>query len=128
MDDRGVAMPYCANCSIEYVEGTAQCEDCGAALLPGSPPDPPPLIDLSAEKNLKLVPVRVFAGGTAQMEAELARNILRSQGIPCVLQGENSAELLPVLDIPLLVREEDAERATRVLEGYLDADANSFAE
>ena len=31
-------MPYCAQCLIEYVEGTAQCEDCGASLLPGSPP------------------------------------------------------------------------------------------
>jgi len=115
-------MPYCADCLIEYVDGTTQCEDCGAALLPGSPPEGPPLEDLSEDKNAKLVPVRVFTGGTAQMDAELARNILQSQRIPSTVQGEGSAELFPVLDVPLLVREEDLDRAQRVLHDYLDAD------
>ncbi|MGO8787363.1 MAG: putative signal transducing protein [Terriglobia bacterium] len=118
-------MPYCAQCLIEYVEGTTRCEDCGADLLPGSPPEAPPLVDLSGEKNVKLVSVRVFNGGTAQMDADLARNILQAQGIPCLLQGEGSFEMLPVLDIPLLVREEDAERAERFLQEYLDTEAPS---
>ncbi|MGA2983276.1 MAG: DUF2007 domain-containing protein [Terriglobia bacterium] len=121
-------MPHCAQCLIEYVEGTAQCEDCGAALLPGSPPEAPPRVDLMEEKDVKLVPVRVFTGGTAQMDADLARNILQSQGIPCLLQGETSAELLPVLDVPLLVREEDAGHAERILQDYLDADVPSVPE
>jgi Putative prokaryotic signal transducing protein len=115
-------MPYCAKCLIEYIDGTTQCEDCGAELLPGSPPEAPPLPDLTRDRNAKLMSVRIFTGGTAQMDADLARNILQSQGIPCILQGENSAEVLPVLDIPLLVREEDAERAERILQDYLDAD------
>jgi hypothetical protein len=110
---------------VEYVEGTARCEDCGAELQPGSPPEPRPPIDLSAEKDVKLVPVRVFSGGTAQMDADLARNILQSQGIPCLLQGETSAEVLPVLDVPLFVREEDATNAERILQDYLDADLAS---
>jgi hypothetical protein len=128
MEDRGLAMPYCAQCLIEYVEGTAQCEDCGATLLPGSPPEAPPRVILTAEKDVKLVPVRLFIGGTAQMDAELARNILQSQRIPCFVQGETSAELLPVLDVPLLVREDDAARAERVLQEYLDVDAPSNPE
>lgn len=115
-------MSYCAKCLTEYVEGTTQCEDCGALLLPGSPPEGPPLPDLTTDKNARLVPVRVFAGGTAQMDADLARNILNSQGIACILQGEILAEVLPVLDVPLLVRQEDAERAERILQDYLDAD------
>jgi hypothetical protein len=118
-------MPYCPQCLIEYVEGTAQCEDCGASLLPGSPPEAPPRVDLIAEKDGKLVPARFFTGSTAQLDADLARNILQSQGIPCVLQGENSAEILPVLEIPLLVREEDAADAERILQEYLDADVPS---
>ncbi|HMD86533.1 MAG TPA: DUF2007 domain-containing protein [Terriglobia bacterium] len=121
-------MPYCAQCLIEYVEGTAQCEDCGASLLTGSPPEAPPRVILTAEKDVKLIPVRLFTGGTAQMDAELARNILQSQGIPCVLQGETSAEMLPVLDIPLLVREDDAAHAERILQEYLDADVPSTPE
>ncbi len=62
------------------------------------------------------------------MDADLARNILQSQGIPCVLPGETSAEIIPVLDVPLLVREEDADRATRVLEDYFDTDATEGTE
>lgn len=121
-------MPYCPKCLIEYVDGTVQCDDCGAALLPGSPPEAPPLLDLSQERYVKLVPLRIFAGGTAQLDADLARNILQSQGIPCLLQGESSAEVLPVLDVPLLVREEDAERAERILRDYLDANVPPVPE
>jgi len=121
-------MPYCPQCLIEYVDGTARCEDCGAELLPGSPPEAPLRIDLTQEKNVKLVPVRVFNGGTALMDADLARNILQSQGIPCLLQGESSVEMLPVLDIPLLVREEDAVHAERVLQDYLDTENSAAPE
>ena len=81
-------MPYCAQCLIEYVEGTAQCEDCGAALAPGSPPERPPPVDLAAEKDVKLVPARIFAGASAPMDAELARNILQTQGIASAMSGE----------------------------------------
>ena len=115
-------MPYCPKCKIEYVEGVQQCDDCGATLLPGSPPQPPATADLRAEKDVKLVPVRIFSGGTAQMDGELARNILQSQGIPSLLQGESSAEMLPVLDVPLLVREKDATEAEEILKEYFDTD------
>ena len=115
-------MPYCPQCFIEYVEGTKKCEDCGSDLQPGSPPEAPPRVEITNEKDVKLVSVRTFAGGTAQMDADLARNILQSQGIPCVHSGEGAANLPPVLEVHLLVREEDAERAATVLEEYLDTD------
>lgn len=121
-------MPYCPQCFVEYVEGTAHCEDCGADLVPGSPPEAPAPLEIADAKDMKLVAVRIFSGVTAQMDADLARNILRSQGIPCVLSGETSAEMLPVLDVPLLVREEDAQKAARVLEEYLDTDATVGAD
>jgi hypothetical protein len=121
-------MPYCPKCFIEYVEGTDQCEECGALLLPGPPPEAPPLIELSHEKGVKLVPARVFTGGTAQMDAEVAQSILRAQRIPSILSGEGSAEILPVLDVQLLVREEDAVRAEHVLRDYLDVVTASDSE
>ena len=62
------------------------------------------------------------------MEADLARNILQSQGIPSLVQGETAAELLPVLDVPLLVREEDAGRAERILMEYADAEVPTAPE
>jgi len=121
-------MPYCAQCLIEYVDGIGKCEDCGADLLPGSPPEAPAVVDLTGQKDVKLVSIRTFSGGTAQMDADLARNILQSQGIPSLLQGESSAEVLPVLDIPLLVREEDVERAERILNDYLDTEVQISPE
>jgi hypothetical protein len=121
-------MPYCAQCLIEYVEGTAQCEDCGAALLPGSPPEPPPHVDLAEEKDVKLVPARIFNGATAQMDAELARNILQTQGIPSTISGEGLADPFPVTEVHLLVREEDAGHAERVLQDYLDVEVPSPPE
>ena len=122
-------MPYCPKCLTEYVEGTTTCEDCGMELMPGSPPPTPPgtppATHSAGSADSKLVAVRVFAGGTASMDAEVARNILQSQGIPSVVAGETSAELLPVLDVPLLVREEDAERASSILRDYLESEAEN---
>jgi hypothetical protein len=53
---------------------------------------------------------------------------LQSQGIPAFVPGETSVELLPVLDVPLLVREEDAERAADILRDYLDTQAATPGE
>ena len=122
------AMPYCPNCLTEYVEGTTKCEDCGAQLAPGSPPETPPQTQSAGSGDSKLVTVRVFTGPTALLDADVARNILQSQGIPSLVPGETSAELLPVLDVSLLVREEDTEQAARILQEYLDSEAASPVE
>jgi hypothetical protein len=76
----------------------------------------------------KLVTVRVFSGPTALLDADVARNILQTQGLPSIVPGETSAELLPVLDVRLLVREEDAERAAGILQEYLDSEPASPPE
>jgi hypothetical protein len=134
-------MPYCPDCMTEYVEGTRECEDCGAALLPGSPPpaeateDSGPgsgeaiggwfrsLVGAGPERDdpdAKMVRVRIFSGPTALLDADLARNVLQANRIASILPGETSAEMLPFLEVPLLVREEDAERARNVLKDYFD--------
>lgn len=112
-------MAYCPQCLTEYVEGSAECVDCHVALLPGSPPPKPPAPELP--RDVKLVRVHVFSGGTAVMQAELARSWLDSEGIPCVVPGESSVAMLPVLDVPLFVRKEDEERAQRILKEYLES-------
>lgn len=121
-------MPYCPNCLTIYVQGTISCQDCGAELAPGSPPDSPPRAPSAGADDSKLVPIRVFAGPNALLDAEVAKNILQTQGIPSLLPGKTSVELLPVLDVSLLVREKDAERATSILRDYLDTEAASPAE
>ena len=54
------------------------------------------------------------------MDAARARKLLQARGIPSVLEGEASAEILPVLEVSLVVREEDADRATGILGSYFD--------
>jgi hypothetical protein len=118
-------MAYCPRCATEYEEDASECIDCHLPLRPGPPPAS--LLERNRRPmrgDVKLVPVHVFSGGTAVMEAELARSWLESEGIPCVLPGEASVGMLPVLDVPLLVCEEDAEEAKRILKEYLESDAN----
>jgi hypothetical protein len=142
-------MPYCPNCLTEYVEGTSECEDCGIFLLAGSPPqeeDEPDLVGGSGkelggwlrnllgagpqddEPHVKIVRLRVFSGGTASLDANFARNLLRARGIRSVLGGDASAEMLPVLEVSLMVREEDADRAKEILHTYFDKKGPILAE
>lgn len=142
-------MPYCPDCLTEYVEGTRECEDCGVPLLPGSPP--PVADDEETDEaagkefgdwlralvgagpadegaEVKIVRVRTFSGATASLDASLARNLLRARGIRSMLDGEASAEVLPVLEVSLLVREEDSERAAEILRNYFDKPGPILAE
>ena len=137
-------MPYCPECLTEYVEGQRECEDCGTALLSGSPPpaEKPEgsgagsgealggwfrsLVGAGPERDdpdAKMVRVRTFSGPTAMLDADLARNLLEASRIPSILPGETSVEMLPFLEVPLLVREEDAERARNILKEYFDRSA-----
>jgi len=114
-------MAYCPQCLTEYREGSSDCIDCGVPLKPGAPPL---LVPQSDEPATPLVRLRTFSGPTAQLDADLAKNILATQGIPCVLPGEQMAETLPGIDVvQLLVREQDADEAADILKSYLDQPA-----
>lgn len=111
-------MAHCPKCGIEYAEGAANCAKCGAALLPG---DLPAKAAARKSESGETECVRVFRGPTAQMEADLAKNVLMEEGIPCVLPGEEMASVLPGVDVvQLLVRREDAEEATEILKDFFD--------
>lgn len=74
------------------------------------------------EPDVKLVRLRTFSGPAALLNADLAKNILATQGIPCIVPGETIGETLPGVDaVQMLVREEDAEEAAAILNGYLDS-------
>lgn len=134
-------MPYCPECLTEYVEGTRECDDCHVRLVPGSPPEIEDEADIGSDTRRafgewfrslvgageedegpppKMVRVWSFSGGTASLDAALARKLLRARGIPSILGGEVSAQMLPVLEVSLLVREEDSERAAEILRNYFD--------
>lgn len=123
-------MAYCPKCLIEYAEGSPECIDCHVPLEAGAPPVPQGAVkELELTPDVELVRVHTFSGATGAMDAELAQNILQTQGIPCVLPGEGHAELFPGVDIvQLLVRKEDAGRAEEILKSYLDNPENILPE
>ena len=123
-------MAYCPKCLIESAEGSPECIDCHVPLEAGAPPAPQGAVkELELTPDIELVRVRTFSGATGAMDAELAQNILQSQGISCVLPGEGHAELFPGVDIvQLLVRKEDAGRAEEILKSYLDNPENILPE
>jgi len=56
------------------------------------------------------------------MEAARARTVLEQEGILCVLPGEVMAEVLPGVDVvQLWVRQEDADEAKEIIEGFFDS-------
>ena len=122
-------MAYCPRCLAEYVEGTTNCEDCGAWLLSG--PVPPsttePLEQVPLPED-KLVPICAFSGLTITLEADLAKNLLEAHRIPSMLSGDLVAGPFPGFPVVLLVREEDAKRAARILKDYLGRDVIFPAE
>ncbi|MGH9407397.1 MAG: putative signal transducing protein [Terriglobia bacterium] len=113
-------MPYCPQCSGEYAEGTTECADCGVSLRSGSPPQDAEK-PAEIENDAPLLRIRSFSGPTSIMQAELARNLLLTEAIPCVLQGHMMGEILPGVEpITMLVRESDAQAADEILKAYLE--------
>ena len=142
-------MPYCPECLTEYVEGAGKCDDCRIELVPGSPPEMEDeaepgsgtskafggwfrsLVGAGEEDEgspVKTVRIRSFSGHTASLDAGLARKLLHARGIPSILGGETSAEMLPFLEVSLLVREEDADRASNILRNYFDKPGPKLVE
>ena len=76
----GIVMPYCPNCRSEYREGIVKCVDCGAALVPGSPPP----VEEPEPSNEELVPI--YRAGD-EVEAKIVRAVLEEAGIPVLETG-----------------------------------------
>lgn len=55
---------------------------------------------------------------TDAAQAELIRGALRNEGIACEIDGENQGSLSGVLDIHLLVRAIDADRAAKFIAAH----------
>ena len=73
-------MPYCPNCRSEYKEGIVRCVDCGAALVPGSPP-------LEEAKPSYEELVLIYDSSNA-VEVDVMRAALEVAGIPVWETGD----------------------------------------
>lgn len=106
-------MPFCPDCKYEYNPGIKKCPDCGSRLVDKLPEEPVPL----PEVNLVEVASYPF-----EVQAQEARLLLESKEIKTVIRNEKISQTDIILawadgGIKVLVREEDAARASKVLEG-----------
>ncbi len=62
-------------------------------------------------------PVPVYTVKNAN-QAEIVKNFLESEGIPCSIEGEGQVGLAGILDIKLLVRAVDADLARKLIEQH----------
>ncbi len=53
------------------------------------------------------------------MKAEIIRNYLESEGIPCRLGNESQAGFTGIFQVDLLVRAEDSDRAQKLIRQHL---------
>jgi hypothetical protein len=76
---------FCPQCSQEYREGVATCNECGLALvatLPAAGHDEAEWVDLvTVLKTSDLATTKVV------------KSLLEAEGIPCLLQGEGLQDL-----------------------------------
>jgi Putative prokaryotic signal transducing protein len=112
-------MKHCPGCGTEYEDFARECMDCRVELRSGPAPADPE--NDGRRDDVKVLAVRTFIGGAASTDAEVAKNLLESEGIPCFLTGANAARLYHALEVQLMVRQEDGEHATRILKEFSDA-------
>ena len=90
----GMVMPYCPNCRSEYKEGIVRCVDCGAALVPGSPP---PVVEPKFS-NEELV--LIYEASNA-VKVSIIRGVLEEAGIPVWETGNMVKTVYPFTVGPL---------------------------
>jgi hypothetical protein len=105
---------FCPRCKAEYREGFSRCADCNVDLVPELSPEPEP----SAEdvEYIDFIKIITFS---SRHEAELAKGLLSINGINAVIFGDDAGGIQPGLSfstgVQLLVKEEDIEKAERIL-------------
>ena len=111
-------MKHCPNCGAEYEDLARECMDCRVALEAG-----PGVTPTHGDPDVKLVVIQSFSGYTAAANAQLNKNLLEAEGIPCAVTGATSSPFSKAeSDVRLLVREDDVQRAVQILESCSDVD------
>jgi periplasmic divalent cation tolerance protein len=110
-------MPVCPKCHSEYKEGISRCSDCAVDLVKE-------LIVEKPEHDLSkagLVEVRTFATTT---EGEMIQQLLEQNDIRSLLQGASTGGTLfpAATSVVLLVDERDLEKASELIDAYLESE------
>lgn len=106
-------MPFCPKCRNEYVDGTLTCDDCGVDLVATLENIP----RSKAAEDGDLVEAWHTHG---EMDAQMIRAMLESNGIEAVLSGESirlthGFTIDGLAEVRILVRNDDAKRARDII-------------
>ena len=86
---------YCPRCHAEYIVGFTRCSDCDVALVDELPPPPERAHRSGRQPRDDLDLVTVLASGDPGLMA-VAKSLVRSAGIPFLVQGEGVQDLFGV--------------------------------
>lgn len=103
-------MPICPNCEYEYVEGVAECPDCGYLLIP------------KEEFEEHLINPEDWAevySTNVEYEAEMLKANLEGAGIETLVQTKKDRSFPAIGDlavIKILVRKSDLDESRLIIE------------
>lgn len=112
-------MPFCPNCSYEYIEGITICPDCGIALV-----DEDFFIKPQewSEENWE-----VIYTSDKEYEVEMLKDNLESAGIAAAVLSQKDRNFPAPGDfsvVKLLVRKEDMKTALNFIGGIQDEESD----
>jgi hypothetical protein len=85
---------FCPRCGAEYRPGFTQCADCLVPLV-DEPPAAAKPVRRRGRPSAELPPVRVFVTSDSGLAA-VAKSVLQSAGIECMVRGEGIQDLFGI--------------------------------
>ena len=114
-------MPFCPNCSTEFIDGTATCSDCDAPLV-AERPIKAELVEVSHEAT-KFVTLRTYS---TRMHAEMVVQSLANEGITALIKSNEAFGMgtglgvMAPARIEVWVPEDRLDDAATIADGTID--------
>ena len=113
---------FCPTCEAEYQAGVTRCPDDGAELVDRLTTE----TGASDDSEARFVPLHTLS---SPAEAEMVNDILRQNGIRCVVQSGASDQFSPLFSVmspgaQVLVDERDLDRARELYASFFGDDTS----
>src|SRR5436309_15346145 len=113
---------FCPVCEAEYQSGITRCADDGAELVESLTPES----GASDDSEARFIPLHTLS---SPAEAEMVNDILRQNGVRCVVQSGASDAFSPLFSVmspgaQVLVDERDLDRARELYASFFGDDTS----